>query len=242
MLDISDMKIQIKITQCLSPGINYRVHLVFKFCGPRKSLAKRMYVNLKYKRESENLNAYFATWREDGWMMIELCRFSCDDQEDIDFKVLLESFSRCYAASRAIYVEGIEIQAIDDASLKILFSSHYIFFRQNFHVLYGKFMTVKIFMQVRHGDEKLKEVQPFSKSNSSMDIVQHIPNTCEEIHKRSENYGEAEKFKFFLYIPGLCKLHSRPKYVTSDGETSPSVTNVSGYSWAKATTRKEPIY
>nr|KAJ0228524.1 hypothetical protein LSAT_V11C100018210 [Lactuca sativa] len=119
MSDLSNLKIRLKIRpQLLARGVNYSVHLFFKFCGPRKSLAKGMYVNLKYKLGIETLHAYFATWREDGWMMIELCRFS-NDKEDIDFEFLLESFSRCYCGSRAIYVEGIQFLAIDNANEEI---------------------------------------------------------------------------------------------------------------------------
>ncbi|KAJ9565052.1 hypothetical protein OSB04_001018 [Centaurea solstitialis] len=144
MLDISNLKIQIMIrTQSLPPGINYRVHLIFKFCSKRKSLAKRMYVNLKYKKENEHLHSYFASWREDEWMMVELCRFSTH-KGDADFKVLLKSFSRCYSGSRAIYIEGIEFRAIDNASSKILFDH-------------------RLFMQVKHEEiEKLMEVQNVS--------------------------------------------------------------------------------
>nr|XP_043628024.1 F-box protein At2g02240-like [Erigeron canadensis] len=126
MLDISNMKIQIRTrTQFLSPGVNYSVHLVFKFCRPRKSQAKRMYVNLKYKRGKENLNAYFATWREDEWMMIELFRF-LNDSESTDFEVQLESFSRCYCGSRAVYIQGIEFQEVNDASLLTLLFAQWI--------------------------------------------------------------------------------------------------------------------
>ncbi|CAH1442237.1 unnamed protein product [Lactuca virosa] len=116
MLDFSNLKIKMKIqTQLLSPGVNYGIHLIFRICGPRKSLAKQMYVNLKYKkgRGSETLHAYFATWREDDWMMIELCRFS-NDKENIDLEFLLESLSRYYCGSHGIYVEGIEFRAIDN--------------------------------------------------------------------------------------------------------------------------------
>ncbi|CAH1442264.1 unnamed protein product [Lactuca virosa] len=84
-----------------------------RFCGPRKSVAKRMYVNLKFKKGDETLHAYFATWREDGWVMIELCRF-LKNKEHTHFEFLLESFSRCYCGSRALYVEGIEFQAINN--------------------------------------------------------------------------------------------------------------------------------
>ncbi|KAF5783873.1 putative protein kinase RLK-Pelle-CrRLK1L-1 family [Helianthus annuus] len=128
MLNISNLNIQIKIrTQFLSPSVNYKVHLIFRFSGPRKSEAKRMYVNLKYKMGNENLHAYFATWREDGWMMIELFQF-LNHKKDTDFEVLLESFSRCYCGSDSIYVEGILFQAIDNASLIVIFGSHSILF------------------------------------------------------------------------------------------------------------------
>nr|XP_043627995.1 F-box protein At2g02240-like [Erigeron canadensis] len=111
VLDVEKLNIQIrKTTQLLLQGVNYSVNLVFKFCCPRKSHADRMYVNLKYKMGKQNLNAYFATWRKDGWMMIELCRFS-NQKEETNVDVLLKSFSRCYCDSRAIYIEGIEFQA-----------------------------------------------------------------------------------------------------------------------------------
>ncbi|KAJ0511663.1 putative protein kinase RLK-Pelle-LRR-I-1 family [Helianthus annuus] len=114
MFYVSNLNIQIKIrTQFLSPSVNYKVHLIFRFRGPRKSQAKRMYVNLKYKMGNESLNAYFATWREDGWMMIELFQF-LNHKKDTAFEVLLESFSRCYCGCDSIYIEGIQFQAIDN--------------------------------------------------------------------------------------------------------------------------------
>ncbi|XP_024984270.1 uncharacterized protein LOC112520203 [Cynara cardunculus var. scolymus] len=114
MLDISNLKIQVQIkTQFLSPNVVYGVHLIFKFCDSRKISNKPMYVNLKYKMESETLHTYFATLRKDTWMMIELGRF-LNHKEGIDLEVLLESFSSYYCGSGAIYVEGIEFQAVDN--------------------------------------------------------------------------------------------------------------------------------
>ncbi|KAI3704453.1 hypothetical protein L1987_74673 [Smallanthus sonchifolius] len=114
MLDSSNLKIQIKITsQFLSPSVHYKVHLIFRFCGTKKSQAKRMYVNLKYKMGNESVQAYFATWREDGWMMITLFQF-LNHQKNTDFEVLLESFSRCYCGRHSVYIEGIQFQAIDN--------------------------------------------------------------------------------------------------------------------------------
>ncbi|KAL8238398.1 hypothetical protein R6Q59_014965 [Mikania micrantha] len=114
MSNISNLNIRIKIRiRSLSSGVNYGVHLVFKFCGARKSGAKPMYVNLTYKMGNETLHAYFATQREDEWMMIELYRFLNHNGSDtIDFEFLLESFSKCYCGNRTIYVEGVEFRAI----------------------------------------------------------------------------------------------------------------------------------
>nr|XP_043624501.1 uncharacterized protein LOC122596057 isoform X2 [Erigeron canadensis] len=123
MLDISNLKVRIKIKpQLLFPGVNYGVHLVFKFREPGKCLAERMYVNLKYKRGNDNLHSDFATWREDGWMMIELGQI-LNYEEDTVFEVLLESFSRSYCGS-SVYIEGIEFRTIDNAS-SIYFVLHF---------------------------------------------------------------------------------------------------------------------
>ncbi|PWA65582.1 protein kinase-like domain, Phloem protein 2-like protein [Artemisia annua] len=112
-INMSELKIHIKIkTQNLSPGVNYRVHLIFRFSGPKRSLAKRMYVNLKYKMGNQNMSSYIASWRDDDWMMIGLYQF-LNKKEDTEFEVLLESFSQSYCGNRTIYVEGIEFQAIE---------------------------------------------------------------------------------------------------------------------------------
>ncbi|GKA88565.1 kinase-like domain, phloem protein 2-like protein, partial [Tanacetum coccineum] len=57
---------------------------------------------------------------DDGWTMIELCRF-LNQKEITVFEVSLESFSRYYCGSGAIYVQGIEFHAIENARLKIYF-------------------------------------------------------------------------------------------------------------------------
>ncbi|GKC05312.1 kinase-like domain, phloem protein 2-like protein [Tanacetum coccineum] len=72
-----------------------------------------MYVNLKYRKGLESLHAYFATWRHKEWMMIELCQF-LNQNEDIVFDFLLESFSSYYCGDGGVYVEGIEFRAIDE--------------------------------------------------------------------------------------------------------------------------------
>ncbi|XP_076895129.1 uncharacterized protein LOC143547631 [Bidens hawaiensis] len=114
MFDISKLNIQIDVTtRFLSPGVNYGAYIIFKFCDTRKSSSKPMYVNLKYKKGGENLHAYFATWRDDEWMMIELCRFVAH-KKDTRFEALLESFSRC----TLVYIDGIEFRVIDSVSLK----------------------------------------------------------------------------------------------------------------------------
>ncbi|GJR14958.1 hypothetical protein Tco_0797610 [Tanacetum coccineum] len=76
-----------------------------------------MYVNLKYTNRLKNLHAYFATWRDKDWMMIELCQF-LNQNEDVIFEFLLESFSSYYCGDGAIYIEGIEFRAIDEVKHK----------------------------------------------------------------------------------------------------------------------------
>ncbi|PWA79805.1 protein kinase-like domain, Phloem protein 2-like protein [Artemisia annua] len=113
MLDISDLNIEIKTrAQFLSPNIVYGVYLVFKFCDSRNVSSKPVYVNLKYRKGHKSLHAYFATWRDEHWMMIELHRFS-NQNEDVIFEFLLESFSSYYCGDAAVYVEAIEFRAID---------------------------------------------------------------------------------------------------------------------------------
>ncbi|GJU29595.1 kinase-like domain, phloem protein 2-like protein, partial [Tanacetum coccineum] len=113
ILDNSDMNIEIKTrAQFLSPGVVYGVYLVFKLCDSRKFSTKPMYVNLKYRKGHESLHAYFATWRDEQWMMIELHRF-LNQNEDVLFEFLLENFSSYYFGDAAVYVEGIEFRVID---------------------------------------------------------------------------------------------------------------------------------
>ncbi|KAJ0516732.1 putative phloem protein [Helianthus annuus] len=70
MLDISNLMIKIKTRARLSSqDTTYGVYLVFKFSDSRKLSAKHMYVNLKYTKGSETLHAYFATWRDNDWMI-----------------------------------------------------------------------------------------------------------------------------------------------------------------------------
>ena len=74
MFDPTNLNIRIKTrTQLLSPDVPYGVYLVFKFSDARKNTSKPMHVKLNYRHGSEKLCAYFATCRDDGWM-IELCR------------------------------------------------------------------------------------------------------------------------------------------------------------------------
>lgn len=127
MLDISNLMIEIKTSPLLSPDVVYGVHLVFKFSDSRKVSSKPTYVNLKFRKGSETLHSYFATWRDNDWMMIELYRF-LNDKEDAIFELILESFSPYYCGEGAIYVEGIEYRAIHNARLEIIFVPHTNFF------------------------------------------------------------------------------------------------------------------
>ncbi|PWA48432.1 protein kinase-like domain, Concanavalin A-like lectin/glucanase domain protein [Artemisia annua] len=113
MLDISDLNIEIKTrAQYLSLDVVYGVYLVFKFCDSRNFSSKPMYVNLNYKKGDESLHAYFATWRDEQWMMIELYRF-LNQNEDVVFEFLVERFSSYYFGDAGVYVEGVEFRAID---------------------------------------------------------------------------------------------------------------------------------
>ncbi|GJW64058.1 kinase-like domain, phloem protein 2-like protein [Tanacetum coccineum] len=113
MLDISYLNIEIKTkAQFLTPNVVYGVYLVFKFCDSRNLSSKPMYVHLKYRKGRESQHAYFATWRDNEWMMIELNRF-LNEKQDFVAKFLLESFSPCYCADGAIYVEGVEFRSIE---------------------------------------------------------------------------------------------------------------------------------
>ncbi|GKB45005.1 kinase-like domain, phloem protein 2-like protein, partial [Tanacetum coccineum] len=113
ILDISDLNFEVKTrAQFLSPDVVYGVYLVFKFCDSKNYSSKPMYVNLRYRNGHESLHAYFATWRDEQWMMIELHRF-LNQNEDVVFEFLLESFSSYYCGDGAIYVEGIEFRAIE---------------------------------------------------------------------------------------------------------------------------------
>ncbi|PWA53497.1 protein kinase-like domain, Phloem protein 2-like protein [Artemisia annua] len=113
MSDISKLNIEIKTNaQLLSPNVVYGVYLVFKLSDSRKFSSKPMCVNLKYRKGLESLHAYFATWRDKDWMMIELYQF-LNQNEDVVFEFLLESFSSYYCGETAVYVDGIEFRAID---------------------------------------------------------------------------------------------------------------------------------
>ncbi|PWA62780.1 protein kinase-like domain, Phloem protein 2-like protein [Artemisia annua] len=114
MFDISKLNIEIKTNaQLLSPDVVYAVYLVFKLSDSRQFSSNPMYVNLKYRNGPESLHAYFATWRQKGWMMIQLYQF-LNQNEDIVFDFLLESFSSYHCGDGAVYVEGIEFRAIDE--------------------------------------------------------------------------------------------------------------------------------
>ncbi|GJT51005.1 kinase-like domain, phloem protein 2-like protein [Tanacetum coccineum] len=86
---------------------------VFKFCDSRNLSSKPVYVSLKYRKGHKSLHAYFATWRDEQWMMIELHRF-LNQKKDVVFTFLLESLSLYYNGDAAVYVEGIEFRPIDN--------------------------------------------------------------------------------------------------------------------------------
>ncbi|KAI3738098.1 hypothetical protein L2E82_28116 [Cichorium intybus] len=112
MLDIFNLKIKIETrSQHLSQNVDYGVYLVFKFSNLTKISSKPLYVNLTYQNKSKTSNAYFATWRDNDWMMIELWRFT-NDKEDTILMFLLDGFSEYCCGDSTIYIEGIEFRAI----------------------------------------------------------------------------------------------------------------------------------
>ncbi|GJX34030.1 phloem protein 2-like protein, partial [Tanacetum coccineum] len=100
--DTSYLNIPINIkTQFLSLGIVYGAYLVFRFCDP-KTVSSEPYVKLEYSIASEDLYSYVAVRRDDGWMMIELCRFG-NHTKITEFKVdLEESVGRSINADSSI--------------------------------------------------------------------------------------------------------------------------------------------
>ncbi|KAL8263412.1 hypothetical protein R6Q59_024761 [Mikania micrantha] len=168
MLDISNLMIKIKTrTHLLSPNTVYGVHLVFKFCDYSTNVSTNpMHVDLKYKMGSKTLHAYFAKWRDDQWMIIELYRFLNENKEDgVVFKFLLHSLSPYYRKEHdVIYVEGIEFRAINDNG--------------------GHDETA----------ENPKEIKQVVKSNlNHVNQDLQLPIQSEEILGRSENYEEGGK-------------------------------------------------
>ncbi|PWA53576.1 serine/threonine-protein kinase, active site protein [Artemisia annua] len=162
---IWNLKMNIKIrTQFLSPGVNYGVHLVFKFCGPRKFSSKSLYVNLTYNMGNETLHTYFATRRDEDWMMVELGRF-LNHEGNMEFKPLrlyLRAFRNTIVKERASMLKALSSE---------LFT-----------------------MQVNNEEiVKITEVQQVLKSNTDMDQVQQLATGSTEFSKRSANDDESGK-------------------------------------------------
>ncbi|KAL4592991.1 hypothetical protein LXL04_006002 [Taraxacum kok-saghyz] len=174
--DISNLNIQINIkTQYLTPEIMYGAYLVFKFCDRRKVSNRPLYVNLKYKKSGETLNAYFATWKTgSNRLTIELFRF-WNNKENIEFDVLLESFSRYYCGILGIFIEGIEFQAINNVNCK-----------DN---------------EVSNDERNRGTLKPYSDINS----VEKIAFDCQEIINRSENNvrNTSKVELYFLLFKGI---------------------------------------
>ncbi|KAL4583915.1 hypothetical protein LXL04_008501 [Taraxacum kok-saghyz] len=174
--DISNLNIQINIkTQLLTPEIMYGAYLVFKYCDRRKVSNRPLYVNLKYKKLGETLNAYFAEWRaESNWLTVELFRF-WNDKENIEFDVLLESFSRYYCGSAGIFIEGLMFQDI-----------HCVNHNEN----------------EKHNDGR--NTSPL-KIVSEIDLAEEMAVDCREIINRSEKYNEStfKRELYFLLLEGI---------------------------------------
>ncbi|GKC93053.1 kinase-like domain, phloem protein 2-like protein, partial [Tanacetum coccineum] len=117
LFDISNLNIEIKTKPHFSsPNVDFGVFLVFKIFDSQSFSSKPMYVNLKYRKGNESQHAYFATWRDKEWMLIELDRYS-NQKEDVMFEFLLENFSAYPCGDGVIYVDGIEFRAIKKVNL-----------------------------------------------------------------------------------------------------------------------------
>ncbi|KAL4575063.1 hypothetical protein LXL04_021904 [Taraxacum kok-saghyz] len=197
MLDILNLNIKINTrTQLLSPNAVYGVYFVFKFCDPIKYSSKPLYVNLKYKNGSETSHAYFATWRDDEWMMIELWRF-LNDKEDIVFEFLLESFSQSYYEDSTIYVEGIEFRDITNASFKLL----YILLPFHIHSLY--FGTTKYMDNLKYEEIfESEKSQQILGSHTNTDLLQQSPTNHGQIFERFEHDDSGEKVFWLPEVDG----------------------------------------
>ncbi|PWA44441.1 Phloem protein 2-like protein [Artemisia annua] len=98
-----------------------------------------------------------TSWKtENKWLMVELFRFVNKDQTT-DFEVLLESFSRYYCGSLAIFVEGIEFRPV----------------------------TVDAVVNKEIKDEK--DVQGVYKSESDMHFEEKLGNDYHEVINRSQS-------------------------------------------------------
>ena len=114
----------------------YGAYLVFKFCNRRKISNLPLYVNLRYKKDGETLNAYFAEWRAGSeWLMVELFRFR-NSEESTDSNLLLENFSRYHCGNLGVFVEGIEFIAIRSVSKRM--RNHCFFYASFLFILFIK--------------------------------------------------------------------------------------------------------
>ncbi|XP_024985033.1 uncharacterized protein LOC112520750 [Cynara cardunculus var. scolymus] len=188
--DISNLNIQIQIKpQFLTQDIMYGAYLVFKFYDRRKVSSQPLYVNLKYKKAGETLNAYFAEWRAEGkWLTIELFRF-WNNNETTYFDVVLESFSRYYCGNCGIFVEGIEFQAI-----------------RSVDCIENKELNVE------------KNLRTLSRPELDMGWMEQMATECQEIINRSEQVFSRKvngkrchmlPAKAVIYDPSNVKSYSR---------------------------------
>ncbi|KAD3337689.1 hypothetical protein E3N88_33209 [Mikania micrantha] len=224
MLDISNLKIHIKITtQFLAPGVNYGAYIIFKFCDARKFSSKPMYVNLKYNRRGEESHAYFATWRDNDWMMIELCRF-LTHKKDTSFEVTLASFSQYYCGKCSIYIEGIEFRVVTDhynkVSLKILLASfHKVSVRSLPLYIYSKFIPLNCDQQVlniKPLDEKMTLLNELKEKKhlilSAKEVLYDYPN-AKHFHLKpsteSRSFQEVIELLPQQVLRISCKIHSQ---------------------------------
>ncbi|KAJ0873146.1 putative protein kinase RLK-Pelle-CrRLK1L-1 family [Helianthus annuus] len=208
MFDISKLKIRIKITtRFLSSGVSYGAYIIFKFCDAKIYSSKPMYVNLKYKKGGENLHAYFATWRDDQWMMIELGRFLCD-KKDTNFEVFLESFSRYYCGNGPIYVEGIEFRVINivkneeiEKDQQILLSNSNKDQLLSLNEVSGKKHRMLSAMEVLYDTSNVKhfQLQP-SPESRFQEVIELLPQQVFRINCKIQSQMLSQDTEYVCYL------------------------------------------
>lgn len=103
------------MSKFLSPGIKYRMNLVFKYPNRfREKAGKQQYIAIRYKFKGEDKVSYvyIGDQREDEWLMAGLYLFTASDQTPLE----LECYFHTHEYSNGLEIEGIEFQPLEKVS------------------------------------------------------------------------------------------------------------------------------